>query len=333
MMRTAAFALTFLACASQGRRLNGRRDSSDEEHPVRPLTTLAKLLLTPKPGAGWQTAGLALNSGHRATSNLIGKRLSLSPSMADAEKPVVIVTGGSRGLGKAIALDLAKEGCKIIVNYAASAAAAEEVVEEIKKLGGDGVAVQADMSTKEGVDGLFKAAAEAFDEPVGVLVNNAGITRDALTMRMKPAQWTDVINTNLNGVFYAAQAASKVMLKKRKGRIINIASVVGKIGNPGQANYAAAKGGVIAMTMSMAREFGSRGITVNSVAPGFIESDMTAELPQEIVDLQLKNIPLGRFGKPEEVAGLVKYLALDPSALYITGHCLNVDGGIAIGTC
>merc|ERR1719201_1435520 len=178
----------------------------------------------------------------------------------------------------------------------------------------------------DGIKGLFKATAEAYEDPVGVLVNNAGITRDTLVMRMKEKQWTEVIDTNLNGVFYASQAATKIMMKKRAGRIINIASVVGKIGNVGQANYAAAKGGVIAMTMSMARECAPRGITVNAVAPGFIESDMTAELPAEIVDGVMGNIPAGRFGKPEEVAGLVKYLALDPSALYITGHCINVDG-------
>jgi len=251
----------------------------------------------------------------------------------EATGPVCIVTGGSRGLGRAIALALGGDGCKVVVNYASSAAAAEKVAEEIKALGGDAVAIQADMSTVDGVNGLFKATAEAFEEPVGVLVNNAGITRDTLVMRMKEAQWRDVIETNLNGVFFSSQAASKVMLKKRKGRIINIASVVGKIGNVGQANYAAAKGGVIAMTMSMAREFAPRGITVNAIAPGFIESDMTAELPADIIESVTKNIPAGRFGKPEEVAGLVKYLALDDSALYITGHCINVDGGIAIGTC
>lgn len=250
-----------------------------------------------------------------------------------ADGPVCIVTGGSRGLGRAIALALGSEGCRVVVNYAASAAAAEEVVEEIKKLGGDGIAVQADMSSSEGIASLFKATAEAYEDPVGVLVNNAGITRDTLVMRMKEKQWNDVIDTNLNGVFYAAQAASKVMLKARKGRIINMASIVGKIGNVGQANYAAAKGGVIAMTMTMAKEFGPRGITVNAVAPGFIASDMTAELPEAIVDGVMKNIPAGRFGKPEEVAGLVKYLALDESAQYITGHCLNIDGGLAIGTC
>merc|ERR1711990_177371 len=191
----------------------------------------------------------------------------------------------------------------------------------------------ADMGTSEGVDALLKATADAFTDPVGVLVNNAGITRDTLVMRMKEDQWRDVIDTNLNGVFYTSQAAAKIMLKQRAGRIINIASVVGKIGNVGQANYAAAKGGVIAMTMTMAREFAPRGVTVNAIAPGFIASDMTAELPEEIVAGVMKNIPLGRFGQPEEVAGLVKYLALDPSANYITGHCINVDGGIAIGTC
>merc|ERR1719243_437919 len=189
------------------------------------------------------------------------------------------------------------------------------------------------MGTVEGINGLFKDTAAAFDEPVGVLGNNAGITRDTLVMRMKEDQWNDVIQTNLNGVFFASQAASKVMMKKREGRIINIAAVVGKIGNIGQANYAAAKGGVIGMTMTMARELAGRGIQVNAVAPGFIESDMTAELPEDVVAGVMKNIPAGRFGKPEEVAGLVKYLALDPSAAYITGHCINIDGGIAIGTC
>jgi len=276
------------------------------------------------------TQGLLLSRG--APSTRAPQHAVSSLNMA-ADGPVCIVTGGSRGLGRAIALALGGEGCRVVVNYAASAAAAEEVVAEIKELGGDGVAVQADMSTLDGIKSLFKATADAYDEPVGVLVNNAGITRDTLVMRMKEKQWTDVIDCNLNGVFYASQTAAKIMLKARKGRIINMASIVGKIGNPGQANYAAAKGGVIGMTMSMAKEFGPRGVTCNAVAPGFIDSDMTAELPEAIVDGVMKNIPAGRFGKPEEVAGLVKYLALDPSAMYITGHCLNIDGGLAIGTC
>jgi len=249
-----------------------------------------------------------------------------------ASGPVCVVTGGSRGLGKAIALALGGAGCRVVVNYAASAAAAEAVVEQIKELGGDGVAVQADMSTTEGIKGLFKATAEAYEDPVGVLVNNAGIVRDTLAIRMKPSQWTDVIDTNLNGVFYASQAAGKLMIRKRSGRIINVASVVGRIGNIGQANYAAAKGGVIAMTMTLAREFGARGVTVNAIAPGFIKSDMTDGMPQDILDKMVESIPAGRLGTPDEVAGLVKYLALDPSAAYITGHCINIDGGIAIGT-
>jgi len=279
------------------------------------------------------SVGLTHGFGLFTPARSVAQRAAASTISMEATGPVCVVTGGSRGLGRSISLALASEGCRVVVNYASSAAAAEAVVEECKKLGGDGIAVQADMSKMDGIKTLFKATAEAYDEPVGVLVNNAGITRDTLAMRMKEKQWTDVIDTNLNGVFFATQAAQKVMMKARKGRIINIASVVGKIGNVGQANYAAAKAGVIGMTMTMAKECAPRGITVNSIAPGFIESDMTAELPTEIVEQVTKGIPAGRFGKPEEVAGLVKYLALDPSALYITGHCINIDGGIAIGTC
>jgi len=293
---------------------------------------LARFLLALNPSARLQIPHAVQSSLSLPHAQKVNVRTPTSARM-EANGPVAIVTGGSRGLGRAIALALGGEGCRVVVNYANSAEAAEKVVEEIKALGGDGVAVQADASTQEGIEALFKATADAFEDPVGVLVNNAGITRDTLVLRMKPQQWLDVINTNLNGVFFASQAASKIMIKKRVGRIINIASVVGKIGNVGQANYAAAKGGVIAMTKTMAKEFGSRGITVNAVAPGFIESDMTAELPEKIVEDVKKGIPMGGFGKPEDVAGLVKYLALDPSALYITGHCINIDGGLAIGTC
>jgi 3-oxoacyl-[acyl-carrier protein] reductase len=230
------------------------------------LTMLASAVSTV---CGFQTR--LFSTGMRS----VATRAAMSPTMA-ADGPVCIVTGGSRGLGRSIALALGGEGCRVVVNYANSAAAAEAVVEEIKALGGEGVAIQADMSSTDGIKSLFKATAEAYSDPVGVLVNNAGITRDTLVLRMKESQWNDVINTNLNGVFFASQAASKVMMKKREGRIINVASVVGKIGNVGQANYAAAKGGVIAMTMSMARECAARGVTVNAIAPGFIESDMTA---------------------------------------------------------
>ena len=190
---------------------------------------------------------------------------------------------------------------------------------------------QADTSDQEAVQAMYKTVASEFDEPVSCLVNNAGITRDTLMLRMKYDDWKAVIDVNLSGVFLCSQEAAKVMLKKRSGRIINISSVVGQIGNPGQANYAAAKGGVIGMTMSNAKEFAGRGVTVNCVCPGFIESDMTAELNAEYMDEVKKMIPLGRLGLPSEIAGMVAFLALDPAANYVTGHCFNVDGGIAIG--
>jgi len=255
---------------------------------------------------------------------------SSSLSMAADDAKVCLVTGASRGLGKAIALNLGKEGCKVIVNYAGSEGAANEVVEEIKGLGGDAIAVQADCSKIESIEAMFATAVEKFGT-VDVLVNNAGITDDTLVMRMKPEQWQTVIDVNLSGVFYCTQAFFKLAMKKRTGRIINISSVVGQIGNPGQANYAAAKGGVIGMTMSNAKEFAGRKITVNCVCPGFIASDMTAKLDEEYLAKVAAGIPLKRLGKPEEVAGMVRYLSLDPSADYITGHCFNVDGGIAMG--
>lgn len=182
----------------------------------------------------------------------------------------------------------------------------------------------------EDIDAMFKTAVDAFGT-VDVLINNAGITRDTLVMRMKPEQWQSVIDTNLSGVFYCTQAFFKLAAKKRTGRIINMSSVVGQIGNPGQANYAAAKGGVLALTKSTAKEFSARGVTVNAICPGFIESDMTAVLSEEYLAEVSKGIPLKRLGKPEEVAGMTRFLALDPAADYITGHTFNVDGGIAIG--
>jgi len=249
--------------------------------------------------------------------------------VADDAK-VVLVTGASRGLGRAIAVDLGKQGQKVIVNYAGSEGAANETVEMVKAAGGDAVAIQANCGNLEDIKAMFDKAKEAFGT-VDVLVNNAGITKDTLVMRMKPDQWQDVIDINLSGVFYCTQQFFKLASKNRSGRVINISSVVGQIGNPGQANYAAAKGGVIGLTMSNAKEFAVRGVTVNCVCPGFIASDMTAELSEEYLEEVTKGIPLGRLGKPEEVAGLVKFLALDPAADYITGHCFNVDGGIAIG--
>lgn len=250
----------------------------------------------------------------------------------DAAPPVVLVTGASRGIGKAIALEMGKNGCKVAVNYAASADAAEAVCAEIKAMGGtaDAIAFKANVGDPDEIATLFKEVTEAFGG-CDVLVNNAGITKDGLVMRMKPKQWQDVIDLNLSGVFYCSQAAFKTMMKKRTGRIVNLSSVVGLFGNPGQANYAAAKGGVAGLTMSNAKEFAARGITVNCVCPGFIDSDMTQELPEEYIETVKKQIPLGRFGTVEEVAGLVRYLAIDPSSAYITGHSFTVDGGIAIG--
>jgi 3-oxoacyl-[acyl-carrier protein] reductase len=185
-------------------------------------------------------------------------------------------------------------------------------------------------SNPESIKIMFDAIVEKYGT-CDVLINNAGITRDNLVIRMKPEQWNAVIDTNLSGVFYCMQAFFKIASKKRTGRIINIASVVGQIGNPGQANYAAAKGGVLGLTKSCAKEFSSRGITVNAICPGFIESDMTAVLDPEYLKTVAENIPLKRLGKPSEVAGMARFLALDPAADYITGHDFNVDGGIAIG--
>nr|WP_315855858.1 3-oxoacyl-[acyl-carrier-protein] reductase [Synechococcus sp. Lug-A] len=250
--------------------------------------------------------------------------MSTAAPLADQ---VALVTGASRGIGRAIALELAAAGAEVVVNYAASATAAEAVVEAITAAGGRAYALAADVSVEEQVDSLVKAVLERSGR-LDVLVNNAGITRDGLLLRMKTSDWQSVIDLNLTGVFLCTRAVSRSMLKARSGRIINITSVVGLVGNPGQANYSAAKAGVIGFTRSTAAEFASRGITVNAVAPGFIATDMTSELNQEPI---LAAIPLGRMGQPEEVAGAVRFLAADPAAAYITGQVLQVDGGMVMG--
>ncbi|WP_254173672.1 3-oxoacyl-[acyl-carrier-protein] reductase [Planktothrix pseudagardhii] len=240
---------------------------------------------------------------------------------------VAIITGGSRGIGRATALALATEGAKVVINYASSSTAADEGVAEITEAGGEAIALQADVSKVDQVDTLFNKVTETWGR-VDILVNNAGITRDTLLLRMKPEDWQAVIDLNLTGVFLCTRVASKIMLKQKSGRIINITSVAGQMGNPGQANYSAAKAGVIGFTKTVAKELASRGVTVNAVAPGFIATDMTKELKntEEI----LKFIPLGRYGEPQEVAGMIRFLAADPAAAYITGQVFNVDGGMVM---
>ena len=247
-------------------------------------------------------------------------------SSASLDGQIALVTGASRGIGRAVALALAAEGAEVVVNYASSPEAAEAVVAEIQAKGGSAYALKADVSDEASVDDLIKTVLKR-SERIDVLVNNAGITRDGLLMRMKTEDWQAVINLNLTGVFLCTRAVARPMLKQRSGRIINITSVVGLMGNAGQANYAAAKAGVVGLTRSSAKEMASRGITVNAVAPGFIATDMTKDLEADAI---LSAIPLGRFGSPDQVAGAVRFLAADPAAAYITGQVLQVDGGMVM---
>ena len=238
---------------------------------------------------------------------------------------VAVVTGASRGIGRATAIALGAAGFAVCVNYRAQAAAAEEVVETITGAGGSAVAVQADIAKREDVDALFRQAQETLG-PVAVLVNNAGITRDTLLLRMSDDDWDQVLDTNLRSAFMCTRAVMRSMVKTRWGRVINISSVVGLMGNPGQANYAAAKAGLIGFTRAVAREVANRGITVNAVAPGYVTTDITSDLPSDLKARVLEAIPAGRFGTPEDVADVVVFLASDASR-YVTGQVLNVDGG------
>lgn len=250
----------------------------------------------------------------------------LPPELQKLQGQVAIITGASRGIGKATAFALASEGAKIVVNYATNGEAAEAVVNTILAAGGEAIAIQADVSKAEQVEEMVKTTLDKWGR-IDILVNNAGITRDTLLLRMKLEDWQAVIDLNLTGVFLCCKAVSKVMLKQKGGVIINVSSVAGQMGNPGQANYSAAKAGVIGLTKTLAKELASRGIRVNAVAPGFIETDMTSGLQAEEI---LKLIPLNRFGKPEEVAGMIRFLAADPASHYITGQVFNVDGGMVM---
>ncbi|MBP2019248.1 3-oxoacyl-[acyl-carrier protein] reductase [Symbiobacterium terraclitae] len=241
---------------------------------------------------------------------------------------VAIVTGATGGLGQAIALALAREGASVVVNYARSAEKAEALVRQIEEAGSAGLAVQADVSTAEGAEALVKAALDRFGR-VDILVNNAGINRDTLLARMKESDWDDVLDTNLKGAFLCIKAVTRPMMKARSGRIINIGSVAGLAGNPGQANYSAAKAGLVGLTRSVARELGSRNITVNCVAPGAIDAGMLLELSEQQRENFLRQIPLERFGRPEDVAAAVVFLA-GPGGAYITGQTLAVDGGLTM---
>ncbi|MGD2207029.1 MAG: 3-oxoacyl-[acyl-carrier-protein] reductase [Anaerolineae bacterium] len=246
----------------------------------------------------------------------------------DFTDKVAIVTGSSRGIGRTIALRLAAEGAKALINYRGNEAAANEVVDKIRANGGEAIAVQADVSKVDQAQALINAAKKEFGR-IDILVNNAGTTRDTLIMRMSEEDWDVVIDTNLKGAFNCIKAVSRQMMRQRYGRIVNITSVAGIAGNAGQANYASAKAGLIGLTKTVAKELGSRGITCNAVAPGFVPTDLTADLPQDLIQQALDRTPLGRTGTPEDMAAAVAFLASD-EARYITGQVLAVDGGLAL---
>jgi 3-oxoacyl-[acyl-carrier protein] reductase len=248
--------------------------------------------------------------------------------MSQLSDKIAIVTGGSRGIGRGIALELAKRGATVVINYNASADAANEVVEQIKAGGGQAMAFQADVSSEDGANNLIKAANDTYGK-LDILVNNAGTTRDNLIMLMKTDDFDTVIQTNLRSSWLCSKAAVRGMMRKRYGRVINITSISGIAGNAGQTNYSASKAGIIGLTKALAREVASRGITVNAVAPGFVLTDLTKDLPADITSKLNENIPLGRWGEIQDVANATGFLASD-EASYITGHVLVVDGGMAM---
>ncbi len=239
-----------------------------------------------------------------------------------------VVTGGSRGIGRAIAIKLAEMGANIVVNYSSAPQKAEEVVALVKQMGRDAVAIQANVSNGEQIQKMMQEVEEKFST-IDILINNAGITRDTLLMRMKDEDWDQVMEINLKGTFNCTKAVTRKMMKQRSGKIVNIASVVGVMGNIGQANYAASKAGIIGFTKSVAKELATRGINVNAVAPGFIQTEMTDVLTEEVKEGLMSNIPMNQLGTPEDVANVVAFLCSD-DAKYITGQVLHVDGGMVM---
>jgi len=242
---------------------------------------------------------------------------------------IALVTGGSRGIGRAVCIKLASLGAVVGVNYVSNPDAAQETLQLIKNVGGKGFLAKFDVSAAEDVQDAIKEIGDQHGS-IDILINNAGVTRDGLMARMKESDWDTVLDTNLKGAFTCTKAASKAMMKKRWGRVVNITSVIGFLGNGGQVNYGAAKAGMVGMSKSMARELASRNITVNCVAPGYILTDMTDGLPEDIQDSIKKQIPLGVFGTPEDVAGAVAYL-VNPESSYVTGQVIHVNGGMYMG--
>jgi 3-oxoacyl-[acyl-carrier protein] reductase len=241
---------------------------------------------------------------------------------------VAIVTGGGRGLGRAIAVRLAEEGANLAVSYRSNDAAAEEAAEKVRAAGVECELFKGDVSSPEDVEALFKGVSDAFGR-VDILVNNAGITRDNLMMRMKEEEFDEVLRTNLKGTYLCTRAALRPMVRARWGRIVNVSSVVGLVGNAGQANYAASKAGIIGFTKSVAREVAQRGITVNAVAPGYVETELTGSLPENVKEQIRNQVPAGRFGEPEEVAEVVAFLVAEEAG-YVTGQTIAVDGGMTM---
>jgi 3-oxoacyl-[acyl-carrier protein] reductase len=251
--------------------------------------------------------------------------------MFDLTGKAALVTGGSRGLGRAISLALASQGADVAVNYRGNADAANEVVAQIKAMGRDAIAIQGDTSAgRESCEAIVKAALDHFGK-VDILVNNAGITRDNLLLRMDEDEWNAVISTNLAGPFWMCRTIARPMMKQRSGRIINMSSVAGRMGNAGQANYASAKAGLIGLTKTVARELSSRGVTANAIAPGLIETELTADLPEQARQFVIDSTPLGYIGSVDDVAAAAVYFASD-EARYVTGQVLGVDGGMAMGS-